>query len=533
MSASRRTLVHARMLAILETRRLDSLFDALAFHAVEGLPVVGADRAVAHVVRAATRSLSLMATNEALSLLNRALDRVDRSEPTARALLLVTRNDALWRTGDSASAMEGAVEAWDLCRTIDDPELLGRAALSRVWLMGPTHAKEAIKYANVALQGLGDSASTVRCRLMGALATKLALTGQRKLAVEASRTAVAMARQLDEPELIASCLDDSEVLWCNSSAAERTEFVRELYAIGHEHNLFGVTLNAMHWDAVLACERGDRESLDAILDRRMDLATTARDSRGMAGGYQKQAMVALLDGRYTDVETFAVQAMAVNDHPDYVTGFAVQTFMSLRDQGRARDVEKLVRANLRDNPELADWNAGLALILVELGAIDELQKLLDRLMTVGSQDQPTSFSWLAITCWLTEAASMMGTPQQVRHFVGLIEPFADQCASVMTISWAGSVRHYLGLAAAALGDFDQAEDHFVSAIDSHDLMQSPTYGARSRLAYAEALVARGGFDDRKNAKSLAHDVRAIAEKLGMAGVELQATQLCERIAAGG
>ena len=51
-----------------------------------------------------------------------------------------------------------------------------------------------------------------------------------------------MARQLDEPELVASCLDDSEVLWCNSSVAERTEFVRELFQrlerAGHRHRDF-------------------------------------------------------------------------------------------------------------------------------------------------------------------------------------------------------------------------------------------------------------------------------------------------------
>ena len=530
MSSNRRALVHARMLSILETRRIDSLYDALAFHALEALPVVGADRAVAHVERSAVRSLSLMATNEALTLLNRALDRVDRSTPAARALLLVTRNEVLWRTGDSTTAMAGAIEAWELSRAIDDPGLLARAALSRVWLMGPAQAKEAIKYAEVALRELGDVASDIHCRLLGALATKLALVGNRAQAVAVSRSALEMARQLDDPGLIASCLDDSEVLWCNASVAERTQFVHELYSIGQAINGFGVTLNAMHWDAVLAAESGDRESLDAIIDRILDLAGSAQDARGLAGGNQKRAMAALLDGRYDDVDAFAAQAMQANDHPDYVTGFAVQTFMALRDQGRAADVEILVRASLGDHPELADWNAGLALILVERGEALELCALLDRLSSGDLDEQPTSFSWLAITCWLTEAASALGTADHVRYFSSLIEPFGAQCASVMTIAWAGSVRHYLGLAAAALGDDDAAEHHFVAAIDIHDSMQCPTYGARTRLAYAQLLAGRHAGDDQKNAKSLAQDVRAIAEKLGMAGVEHAASQLLERLA---
>ena len=530
MSASRRALVHGRMLGILENRRTESTYDALAHHALESVQVVGADRAAEHVERAARRSMLLLASKESLDLLNRALARINREAPAARAGLLLTRNEVLWSTGDSATATAGAIEAWDLARAVNDPQLIGRAALSRMWLMSPDKVAEAVKFAEAGLRALGDTPSPVHCMLLGALSAKLALTPDRDRAVDVSRRALAMARELNDPLLVASCLDDSEVLWCAATMAERTEFVREMYEIGHATGRFGVTLNALHWDIVLAIECADRESLAAILDRQLHLAHQANDARGLAGGAQKEAMVALIEGRYDDALACAARAIEFNSHPDYEIGGRVQTFLAMRDRGLAHTLESAIRDIVSDQPALADWNTALAMVLADMGHEAELRELLDRLQADDYGIFPRSFAWLATLCWLTESAAQCGTFDQTQRLRDMLEGHRGQCASMMTIAWAGSVSHYLGVAAAALGEFDRAEELFVEAIGVHDAMQSPPFVARSKMGYAGVLIRRGASEDLENAKSLARDVRAIAQELGMAGLESQAQQLLKLVA---
>jgi hypothetical protein len=53
------------------------------------------------------------------------------------------------------------------------------------------------------------------------------------------------------------------------------------------------------------------------------------------------------------------------------------------------------------------------------------------------------------------------------------------------------VRTYLGLLAAALGRDEQADEHFVHAIEIQERDGTLVWTARAHLGWAEALVARG------------------------------------------
>jgi hypothetical protein len=81
------------------------------------------------------------------------------------------------------------------------------------------------------------------------------------------------------------------------------------------------------------------------------------------------------------------------------------------------------------------------------------------------------------------------------------------------------VSFHLGLLAGFLGRFDDAERHFAAAAAEHQRIGAPTYLARTRLEWARMLLARGDAGDEARARTLLTEASAVAEELGLLGVE--------------
>ena len=83
----------------------------------------------------------------------------------------------------------------------------------------------------------------------------------------------------------------------------------------------------------------------------------------------------------------------------------------------------------------------------------------------------------------------------------------------------------LGTLAAAMRSWELAEGHFIDALAMHERMGAGPGVARTRLAYAEMLLARRQRGDKARARELLADAVQTADALGMGVVAQRARDL--------
>ena len=99
-----------------------------------------------------------------------------------------------------------------------------------------------------------------------------------------------------------------------------------------------------------------------------------------------------------------------------------------------------------------------------------------------------------------------------------LEPFAG--GNVMVghlVACYGAADRYLGMLAATLGEAESAERHFEAALELNRRMGAPTWVAHTAFEYARLLLGRGARG-RERAEALLGEARALAERIGMAGL---------------
>jgi hypothetical protein len=106
---------------------------------------------------------------------------------------------------------------------------------------------------------------------------------------------------------------------------------------------------------------------------------------------------------------------------------------------------------------------------------------------------------------------------------GLLEPWHGQVAdNGLTIQ--GPVAHYLGGLAAVLQRYDTADGYFAEAARMSEHMQARFFGARTEVAWARMLLARGRSGDAERARQLLAQAYETGTRLGYASVARRAVQ---------
>jgi hypothetical protein len=97
--------------------------------------------------------------------------------------------------------------------------------------------------------------------------------------------------------------------------------------------------------------------------------------------------------------------------------------------------------------------------------------------------------------------------------------------------WIGPVTHDLGLLAAALGRYDEAEQHFADAERFQERASAPASLVHTRLAWARTLLRRGRSDDASRARALLEAAKAGARQVNIPEIEDQIDRLLTELGA--
>lgn len=237
-----------------------------------------------------------------------------------------------------------------------------------------------------------------------------------------------------------------------------------------------------------------------------------------------------MEGRFEEGERLALQALAVGQRVDShnATHYCgAQLFLLRREQGRLQELETAIKGFVEQYPTVAAWRCGLASLYSELGREAEARSAFERVAAHTFTDFPQDNSWLVNLSLLSEVCAFLGDTQRAATLYELLLPYAGHHIVVgQAIACLGSVSRHLGLLAATLARWQEAERHFTDALEVHHQIGAKPFVVRTLYEYAAMYLTRGRQGDGERARALLDQALPIAEELGMSGLvtHIQALQ---------
>jgi tetratricopeptide (TPR) repeat protein len=529
---ARRSL-HARVAAALEgARGADASlpFAELAYHTLEG-PQGGIERAVGYAVQASARALALLAHDEAIAVLERAVAAVEAAGNAAglRARVVLALGEARIRRGESVAGRSACCEAAALARAIGDADLLGRAALAygQVFMFAVVDPI-LVGMLEEALAAQPAGPTPMRARLLARLGAALQPARRPEEPVAVVHDAIAVARQLG------ASLEDKRVLHqtLHDGLAALMDVVdaRERLPLNLEAEQLATALGdrerLLRTHARLALDYlalADFSAADARIEAFAALAAELRAPWFAWRASQFRTVRALIDGRFADAERFARQAW---DEGRAAKDPQVDRAMTTHREGMLRTMERhdeLVAFDPQVRHERAAYNFGAAwqsmgsaLVFARIEDVDKTRTHLD---LVPRDMFPPTYN-LFTSYFLCEPVALAGTAAEAALLYDLVLPWAEQnlMLGMAVLSWEGPVTRVLGLLAARLGRWDESRAHFEEAIARLARIGARPHLARTEYELARSLLARGLAADRERARALLASALAAAEAIGMPGL---------------
>jgi class 3 adenylate cyclase len=532
LSVTRRTRLHRSVAIALEA--LPWAADPgrvieLARHFAISASLGTAESAVRYARQAGEMALAGLAFDEAAAFFSQALAALDLcdDDPVVRCILLIAQGECLHRAGD-ASYREVLFRAATLARLIGDPSLLGQAAIAFSHWIHPSAVggidAGLVELLQEVLERADELDPAIRALVLGLLATELTFHPDHQRRQGLAREATEIARNLDDPRLLAKVLTRAVWIIANDpdNSSEAMEIALELSAIGGasddlEASFYGSLM--IVGEHLKLCEVSEADSALAVAT---DLAHRLRQPAYLWNVELLRAGRALLGGELEAAEELASAAFEIGQSALLPKSLAVATFGGqlfwIRyDQGRLDELEELVASLVEEQPALPAWRTSLALIQCEGGQLEGARQQFDRAAALDFEDIPRDHVWLSGTMMLADVAVDLADSERARQLYLLLLPHAGQMGWNAVCS-TGPVDLRLGKLAALLGRENEAMDLVKSAVTACTRSQAVLWLERAHLE--EARLLRGD-----NRERLANETLCIARRCGAHSLERRALDL--------
>ncbi|HEX5616505.1 MAG TPA: hypothetical protein VFZ83_15225 [Acidimicrobiia bacterium] len=528
IGATRRARFHRIAAEALEaTSTTDPPLAAIAYHYFCALPGCDRERAVEFARRAGSEAAARLADEQAIEHFERArvAATADGScilEPADEAALLLDLGRARLRTGAVAAARATYSDAVTAARAAKDPVLLAHAAIGlgggpdvSVGFELATADPELLDALTEALATLPADALALRAvvtaRLAGARHDAHDAAAARALSAEA----LELGRASGDAQAHAITLAARHgALWSPDTLDERLALDDELLECARQVDA-PLALQAHLWRLADLLESGQLARADAEMAALADGSMGHDQPRYWWYATLYRAMRALLDGRIADAADAAEQAHALGARlgaRNNGASHALQTFFTAREQGRLAGVPELLDALAGRYPAQLAWVASAAMARVEVGDLDGARRQLEFLAADDFRGLPRTGMWLPTMVGLADVVHALGATREAAALYDLLLPFRDRYVMVSRILVClGSVEHALGVLATTLGRLDDADAHFARARERHEAYGAPLLVARTELARAGVLDARG---DHEGARTTRDEIAALAIEHG-------------------
>jgi class 3 adenylate cyclase/tetratricopeptide (TPR) repeat protein len=530
LSGARRRQLHRRAAEELERRAGQHPEPAqlmeLAHHYFRASSVGEMTEAIHYATLAADAAIGQLAYEEAVRLYRMALDALageEHADLARRCRLLLALAEAQSRTGEGAQAVEAFLEAGSIAKELSDGQLLARAALGYgdIRRNAGFVDESLINILTEALDALPTEDSPLRAKVIARLAAALYHAASHDRMKTLSWQAVEMARRLGDTETLVYVLGTdhfylTDLMDNESRIAAADELIRLADSIGYRE----MALRARRWKIVDLLELGKIAEVDGELD---DFARLAEESKHATYRWDAAvcyAMRAILDGRYAEGEALMERALEIGRNAQGQTFVAalfyqIQLFRLRRQQGRLVELEEGTKAFVSRYAALPG-RVALGLLYAELGRIDEAREELRKVAAQDFADLTEDYNLPAALTQLADLVSSVGDAERAGQLYDRLLPHDGRVAMQgATADSNGAVARYLGLLAATLGRWDDAERHFLSALAMHQRMGALPLLAHTQHDYAVMLMRRNAPGDAGTAGQLHAEASSTATRLGM------------------
>jgi hypothetical protein len=522
LSATRRALLHIAVGDALE--RADASEAELAHHFVEGAAAGDPARALAHAERAGHEALAALAYERAAELFDAALASLyllPEPDDHRRGKLLLARGQALMQAGGDA-ARETLKAAMELAEQTGDDELRARAALSLggFGLSPGIVDEEFVAALETGLARLGPERSALRARLLVRLAVALYYApDSSRRREELVQEALGIARGLDDPPTLAYVLDQGHIATNGPDTTERgLAWAQELFALADAAGDPELAVRARSWQIDLLLELDDLTGADMAIEALDRIATDSRDPRARAYIPLHRARRATIDGDFDETEALIGEGTrlgwSLQDSTVPILAGA-QLFWLRLGQGRLGELEDAVRQFADQLPAMPAWRVALATLYLHTGRPAEARREYERLAERDFATLPRDNVWSVAIALLAELSESFRDAERARVLEAMLEPLADRNVVTPTGIFAGPVRRYLALTAAARGEYDLALERLSEARRACERL-----GYRPMLAVvdfdeARIRLRRGEAGDAERARELVRSATERAEAVGV------------------
>jgi tetratricopeptide (TPR) repeat protein len=541
LSSVRRMRLHQEIASALEVysgNYPEPYLAELTHHYVQAVPLGTVDKAVGYAVRAGDRATALLAYEEAASHYTVALRALEHQPAalTQRCAVCLALGEVQHKAGNNQQARAAFWQASDLARRLGHAASLAQAALGYggMWSEVGVEDTTLIDLLQEGLAAIGTADNALRSMLLGRLAQELYL---RQQGIQLSQEALDLARRSDEPGVVLRALHSRHAtLWRPENLQERLEVATEIVQIAEVQGDKELALQGHYWRLTDLLERGDLPAVDAALHAYAQLATALRQPLYQSRVAFRQAMRAMIEGRFADAEGLAQQALVLGQRAQNQTSnliFGVQLWTLRREQGRLSEVEAALRSVIAHYPTLPAWRAALIYLHSELGRMDEARAGFELLAAHDFTDLPRDAFWLiALTLLAGVCTALHDLPRAARLY-GLLLPFADRHVVIgrAAAAYYGVARRPLALLATVLERWHDATQHFEAALTAHARMGARPWLAHTQYAYAVMLLKQGQAAHRSRASALLQQASNTARELEMPILRQRAETLRETAAA--
>lgn len=517
LSSARRRRIHERVAIALERTGGVSphAISELARHWMAAARETDPDKAREHALQAGDSALRALAPVDAARLYEQALELVSPGDAAERCRVLVRLSDARRQAGDPAASAV-LLEASRMALELQDVDLLAAAALC------PRDASESqtephperIAVIEAALAGLAPEDVTRRARLLSRLAEVLDPRGWHRRQ-QVAEEAVQTARAAGEPEALLDAFtrtadartrpDNLDVrlrdmteamvlaqgagdVWLRAQAlnahistlleagqlVEGETRLRDLEALADETRLPAMVNMGRIMRTALLCLRGDLVAAEAAIQSTLEIGTIAGATNAAA--------------------TYGVQLLEVREQ-----------------QGRVTEVLDYYEELALSTPAIAAMRARLVELYCHVGRLEDARNLLSVDAADGFSAYPFNITWLGAMARCAEAATTLREVTAVQRLHDLLSPFADRVMFNIAV-FLGPVARTLGRTAACLGQHEEADAHFRSALECVRGWDAPYWIARVLIDRAESL----GTDE---ARELLVEARELVTAFGYNGLQ--------------
>ena len=395
-------------------------------------------------------------------------------------------------------AIETGVVDWDLIATLE--HALGRT---------PAHD------------------SVTRVRLLGSLAQALYWSEDRMRVEALVRGATAVATRLDaDAGVLYAELARFGARWGPDTLHERKQSSDDVMARAEAFGDAELEMMSRVFSLTTLLELGQRRLAEVELGNLRRIALKAACVHGRWYPPMYEAMLAITAGRFADAEALVHTYRSIGQHLDDVNvtqTCLLQMTEILWQTGRAAAVVGLVEENIEKHPSLHEWQGALVFLNARAGRVREAREGLDVL--AGRQLPGLSYRMNALigVAALAEAAWLVDHADAAWQLRSRLERWGERVvvAGYGVLSW-GAISRGRGHVASLLGEGDEAEFWYRRALSVEGKNRNLVWRARTQIAYARLLRARGKPGDAKRADRLSWCARRFAETRGLPSLAAEA-----------